>query len=150
MWLFCVCGAELWLKKDYFFPILFNHDMILFLHMVSLLSRFQTSQNPTLACSVLVIQYYLASQTSFSLVTELNQIYKQRIKTRHELVKSNTPVLHKSHFYVSRVQTLHIYSLTIFQSLGHPSKLSLELLSPLFCLISSFRGLLNLFCQPRF
>ena len=98
MWLFCVCGAELWLKKDYFFPILFNHDMILFLHMVSLLSRFQTSQNPTLACSVLVIQYYLASQTSFSLVTELNQIYKQRIKTRHELVKSNTPCFIRATF----------------------------------------------------
>jgi hypothetical protein len=33
MWLFCVCGAELWLNKDYVFPILFNHDMMLFLQV---------------------------------------------------------------------------------------------------------------------
>lgn len=61
--------------------------------------------SPQSPIKIPIYRTILRKPTSFSLVTELNQIYKQRIKTRDELVKSNTPVLHKSHFYVSRVQT---------------------------------------------
>ena len=91
---------------------------------------YQASKLPKIFYSLQYIgvkQQYLANLTSFSLVTELYQIYKQRIKTRDELETS------LQCFIRSTFKQSHIYYLAIFQSLGHPSKLSLELLSPLLC-----------------